>query len=92
MLEALLLSSLFFCGIQAQQGSDMNDDDFAAYVQMHDNFRERHGESFARGCVDGAFGGAATGAGFPALCIGCVTTGAANVAKDMIYPPEREKK
>ncbi len=89
LLEVILLGSLL-CGIQAHQGSDMNDDDFAAYVKMHDDFREKHGESFGKGCVNGAAVGAATGAGFQALCIGCVASGAANVAQDMVYPPERE--
>lgn len=92
MLEALLLGSLLFCGVQAQQGSDMNDDDFAAYVQMHDNFRQEYGESFGKGCVNGAVGAAVTGAGFQALCIGCVAVGVGNVAQDMIYPPERKNK
>lgn len=89
MLETILLSALLFCGTQAQQGFDMNDDDFEAYIKMHDNFRQKHGESFGKGCVAGAVTSIA--GGFQALCIGCVATGAANVAQDLIYPPKNEK-
>ncbi len=92
MLEMFLIGSLFFCGVQAHQGDDMNDDDFAAYVQMHDDFRDNYGESFGKGCVNGATAGAVSGGGFQALCIGCVAAGTANVAQDMVYPPERNNK
>jgi hypothetical protein len=83
MLEAFILaSSLLICG-NAQQGADMDDEDFASFLQFHDDIRIQHGESAAKGCLGGAIGGAP--GGFAALCIGCATGAAANVAQDVIF-------
>lgn len=89
LLEAILLGSIIFCQTQAQQGDDMDDEDFAAYVKVHDDFREKYGESFAKGCIGGGFSSAP--GGFQALCVGCVMGGAGNVAIDVMYPPKNEK-
>lgn len=88
MLEALLVVSLFFCGTQATY-DDQNDEDFAAFVQGHDRFRDQYLESAAKGCLAGAVKDAYKG--FEALCIGCATGAAAGVAVQMTFPklPER---
>jgi hypothetical protein len=89
MILEILLSALLLCGTQAQQGFDMSDEDFESYIKIHDDFRQKHGEAFGKGCVAGAVSGAARG--FQALCIGCVVTGAANIAQDIAFPPKNEK-
>lgn len=89
ILEAVLLSTLLLFGTQAQQGFDMSDEDFEAYVQVHDNVRKEYGESFGKGCLTGGIGGMP--GGFQALCIGCVMGGAANVAQDVLYPPKNDR-
>lgn len=91
MLEAILLaSSLLFCGAKATY-DDMDDEDFAAFVQAHDNFREKYAQAAAKGCVGGAIKDAYKG--FPALCIGCATGAAAVVGVQMTFPklPEKDK-
>ena len=93
MLETILLaSSLFFCATQATY-DDMSDEDFAAYLDFHDNVREAAGqyaESAGRGCVKGATAGAVVGKGFQALCLGCAAGATSEVAAEMAFP--REKK
>lgn len=90
MLEAILLaSSLFFCGTQAQQGFDMDDEDFALYIQAHDDARQKYGETAAKGCLGGAIGGAPSG--FVALCLGCAAGATANVAQDIIWAPRQNE-
>ncbi len=94
MLQAVLLSSyLFFCGVSAQQGEDMSDEDFSLYLNTHENAAAAAAEysnSFGRGCVKGGVSGAITGRGLAALCIGCAVGGASEVAAEMAVPREIE--
>ena len=88
MLQAILLaSSMFFCAT-AQQGADMDDADFGAFIQAHNDFVVTHGESAAKGCLSGAIGGAPSG--FAALCLGCATGATANVVQDVFFPEKKD--
>ena len=82
----LLASSMIFCSAKAQQGFDMDDDDFAMYLETHDNFRDEYGETAMRGCVKGAAQEAYKG--FAALCIGCAKSAFGSVVEQMTFPKE----
>ncbi len=87
MIQAILIAgSLVFCGTQAFQGEDMDDSDFASYLEFHENVVQKYGESAAKGCIDGVISNAPNGGGFKALCIGCATGAATNTAKDIAFP------
>lgn len=77
--------------ISSTQGQfyDMDDDDFAVYVQNHGNVATEYGESAAKGCVAGGIGGA-TG-GFIGLCVGCGLGAAGNVAQDVLFNEKADK-
>lgn len=89
-----LFAFSLFIGSVTPSFQDMDDDDFAAYLNFHDEIRVVHGESFTKGCVTGAVGAAP--AGFQALCLGCALGGIGNVAADKTWNsfptmPERKK-
>jgi hypothetical protein len=86
MILAFILSSMILTST-AEQGFDMDDDDFIAYVNFHESVRKEYGESFTKGCITGGIG--SSFGGFQALCIGCVAGGAGNVAQDVFYPPKK---
>lgn len=85
MLEAILLTSFFFCGTQATF-DDMDDGDFASFLQVHTNFGEKFAVPAAKGCVGGAIKDGLKGGSFSAFCIGCATGAAANVGIQMTFP------
>lgn len=92
MLTGILIaSSMLFCVTNAQQGFDMDDEDFAAYIRAHDSVRQEYGESFARGCVEGGVAGSFSG-NFFSVCIGCAGAGAGRVVEQMVFPevPKRD--
>lgn len=84
MLEVMLFASLFVCGTYAQpQGSDMDDSDFAAYIEAHERIGKHYGSSAGKGCITGGIGGAPGGwAGF---CLGCALGATGNVAQDVFF-------
>lgn len=86
MFLALILAGTMI-GTVNTQFDNMDDEDFARYLQVHDDFRVRYGETAAKGCLTGGIGGAP--GGFAALCIGCATGAAANVAQDVIFPEKK---
>lgn len=90
MITSLLIaSSLLFCNAKAQQGFDMDDEDFAMYLESHDNFRNEYGETAMRGCVKGAAQEAYKG--FAALCIGCAKNAFGSVVEQMTFPKHNER-
>lgn len=94
MITAFLLaSSLLFCGVKATY-DDMNDEDFALFVEAHAKAGEaiaEHAEPVARGCVKGIAAGAVVGKGFQALCLGCVAGAAGELAVDLTFPKGKKE-
>ena len=58
-------------------------------MNFHEDMREvaaEYSASAGRGCVKGAVGGAFTGKGFQALCIGCAVGAAGEIASELTFP------
>jgi len=69
---------------------DMDDEDFAAYVNQAGEASEKYGESAGKGCIGGAIASAPSG--LPALCVGCALGAVGNVAQDVIFRNEKADK
>lgn len=92
ILALTFAAAALVANTQATQ-DDMTDEDFARFLQVHDDFRDgaaEYAESAGRGCVKGATAGSFTGKGFKALCIGCAVGASSEVAAEIAFP--REKK
>lgn len=90
-LHLIFAAASVITPVNSQQGSDMDDSDFARYLEVHENFGDiasTYGSTFGRDCAKASAVSALTGRGFPALCIGCIVGGTAGVVSEVIFPRE----
>ena len=84
MFLILALAGSLISSANSQQFEDMDDSDFASYLQVVDNGIYRYAEPMAKGCITGGVGGAPSG--FASLCLGCATGAAGNMAQEFAFP------
>lgn len=86
----LTLVGSLITSTSSNQGMDMDDEDFAAFLNEADKAMQRYGETAAKGCITGAAGGIP--GGFPGLCIGCGLGALGNMAQEKAYPKTKTLK
>ncbi len=87
MLANLVYAAMMLCSVQATF-DDMDDGDFATFVQAHENVRVEHGASIVKGCLNGAV--CASPGGFGSALGGCGLGAAGNFVSDFIVDDKRE--
>jgi len=91
VLHLAFIAASLITNVESTQ-DDMDDMDFAKFVEVHDNFRQhamQHAETAGKGCVANAITEAPKG--FQALCIGCAKGAAGAVAADIIFSSKKDK-
>lgn len=88
----LILTTLFSPSQSQSTFDDMSDEDFVMLTNAYGDIAVKYAPVFAKGCVKGGTVAGLVGKGIPALCLGCAVNGLGDVAAEMAFPREPEKK